>query len=397
VSEPSSVSESTSGRSGRGSDTKPATDSPNAAYSSARESETRARDSEIGARDSEIRGRDSEEDGDSESSPPSEAARESSAAPESGTPPSGLPDSSRSVPALAQQRSESDARSLVQLDPLRAYFSEISQYPLLSRREEHSLAVRVHDDNDPKAAQKLVLSNLRLVVKIAMEYKRVWTNLLDLIQEGNVGLLQAVRRFDPHRGVKLSSYSAYWIRAYILKYLIDNIRTVRIGSSRAERKLFFALNRAKRELEREGFKPEPLLLAERLDVKPEEVESMERRLAQSDLSLDVPVGDESGAATLGDLQAADLESAEEIVSDHDLRSTLRRHAEAFCKDLDEREQQILWDRLLADEPKTLQEIGDQFGLTRERVRQIEKKLIQRLGDYMRANAVDFEYWSDQER
>jgi len=292
---------------------------------------------------------------------------------------------------------ESESRSLVQLDPLRAYFAEISRYPLLSRKEEQALATRVHEGNDRAAAQKLVLSNLRLVVKIAMEYKRVWTNLLDLIQEGNVGLLQAVRRFDPQRGVKLSSYSAYWIRAYILKYLIDNIRTVRVGSSRAERKLFFALNRAKRELEREGFKPEPLLLAERLDVKPEEVESMERRLSQSDLSLDAPISDDSGASTLGDLQPTDGESVETLVSDNEIRTSFRQHAEAFGKNLDEREQQILWERLLADEPRTLQDIGEQFGLTRERVRQIEKKLIQRLGDYMRAHAVDFEYWSGQER
>jgi len=294
-------------------------------------------------------------------------------------------------------KEDRDARSLVPLDPLRTYFSDIARYPLLSRGEEHDLAVRVHDHEDPKAAQQLVLSNLRLVVKIAMEYKRVWTNLLDLIQEGNVGLLQAVRRFDPHRGVKLSSYSAYWIRAYILKYLIDNIRTVRIGSSRAERKLFFALNRAKRQLEREGFKPEPLLLAERLDVKPEDVVSMERRLAQSDLSLDAPIGDEAGSSTLGDLQASGNDSAESIVSDFELRNAFRQHAEAFGKSLDEREQLILWERLLADEPRTLQDIGEQLDLTRERVRQIEKKLIQRLGEYMRANAVDFEYWNDLER
>jgi len=292
--------------------------------------------------------------------------------------------------------SDSDARSLVPLDPLRAYFSEISRYPLLSRGEEHDLAVQVHDHQDPQAAQQLVLSNLRLVVKIATEYKRVWTNLLDLIQEGNVGLLQAVRRFDPHRGVKLSSYSAYWIRAYILKYLIDNIRTVRIGSSRAERKLFFALNRAKRELEREGFKPEPLLLAERLDVKPEEVESMERRLAQSDLSLDAPVGDESGTTTLGDLQAGRGDSVESVVSDLELRRALRQHAEAFAETLSEREQKILWERLLADEPRTLQDIGDQFELTRERVRQIEKKLVEGLGHYLREHAVDFEYWNASE-
>jgi RNA polymerase sigma-32 factor len=235
------------------------------------------------------------------------------------------------------------------------------------------------------------------VIKIAMEYRRVWTNVLDLIQEGNVGLLQAVRRFDPQRGVKLSSYGAYWIRAYILKYLIDNIRTVRVGSSRAERKLFFALNRAKRQLESEGFSPEPALLAERLDVKPEDVVSMERRLAQSDLSLDAPVSSEQGASTLGDFQAGRERDAEQLLSEADVRRTFRSHIEEFAKELDERDSIILRDRLIADEPCTLQELGDRFHLTRERVRQLEKKVVDRLRAYMREHLVDFEYWSQPDR
>ena len=295
--------------------------------------------------------------------------------------------------ALIPASSPASDRGLVPLDPLRAYFNEVSRYSLLTRDEEHDLAVRVHDHGDADAAQTLVLSNLRLVIKIAMEYRRVWANVLDLIQEGNVGLLQAVRRFDPHRNVKLSSYGAYWIRAYILKYLIDNIRTVRVGSSRAERKLFFALNRAKRQLEREGFQPEPALLAERLDVKPEDVVSMERRLAQSDLSLDAPVSGEPGASTLGDFQAARGLDAEQAIAESDVRATFRRHVEEFAKELDERDSVILRDRLIADEPATLQEIGDRFGLTRERVRQLEKKVVDRLRAYMREHLVDFEYWN----
>jgi RNA polymerase sigma-32 factor len=286
------------------------------------------------------------------------------------------------------------AGGLIPLDPLRAYLTQLSRYPLLEPDEEHTLAVQAREHGDRDAAQRLVLSNLRLVVKIAMEYRRVWTNLLDLIQEGNVGLLQAVKRFDPYRGVKLSSYGAYWIRAYILKYLIDNIRTVRLGSTRAERKLFFALNRAKRALEREGFMPQPALLAERLDVKPEDVESIENRLSQSDVSLDAPLSREDGSATLGDLQAAHAPSSEDLVASSDLRAVFREHIEAFSKDIDPREEVILRTRLLADEPRTLQEIGDEFGLTRERVRQIEKRLIGRMGAYMRAHLVDFEYWSE---
>jgi RNA polymerase sigma-32 factor len=281
------------------------------------------------------------------------------------------------------------------LDPLSRYFSEIAQYALLTRDEERALAVRVHDHGDADAAQELVLANLRLVVKIAMDYRRVWTNVLDLIQEGNVGLLHGVKRFDPHRGVKLSSYAAYWIRAYILKYLIDNIRMVRVGSSRAERKLFFQLNRARRELERAGFAPEPKLLAERLDVKESEVIDMERRLSQSDLSIDAPASDESGSATFGDFLSSGGPSVEAIVADEDMRATFRRIVDEFAVDLDEREQQILRERVLADDPRTLQDIGNDLGVTRERVRQLEKKLVDRLREYLRENLVDFDYWAPE--
>jgi RNA polymerase sigma-32 factor len=278
-------------------------------------------------------------------------------------------------------------------DPLSRYFVEISRYALLSREEEKALAVRAHDHGDAEAAQQLALANLRLVVKIAMDYRRVWTNVLDLIQEGNLGLLKGVQRFDPHRGVKLSSYAAYWIRAYILKYLIDNIRLVRMGSSRAERKLFFQLNRARRELERAGFAAEPKLLAEKLDVKESEVIDMERRLSQSDLSIDAPTSDESGSATFGDFLASPGASVESLVADEDMRATFREIVDAFAVDLDERGQQILRERVLADEPRTLQEIGNDLGVTRERVRQLEKKLVDQLREYLRENLVDFDYWA----
>jgi RNA polymerase sigma-32 factor len=288
---------------------------------------------------------------------------------------------------------QSRDEALIPHDELSRYFAEIGQYPLLTREEETELATRVHESGDPEAAQKLVLSNLRLVVKIAREYQRVWTHLLDLIQEGNVGLLQAVKRFDPQRGVKLSSYAAYWIRAYILKYLIDNIRMVRVGGTRAERKLFFQMNRARRELEQAGFAPEPRLLAESLDVKEAEVVDMERRLAQSDLSLDMPAGDEPGSASFGDFIAGKGESSETIVDDRTMRETFLTHVERFSADLDERDLKILRERILAEDPRTLQEIGDDFGLTRERVRQVEKKLVARLREYLKENLVDFDYYA----
>ena len=283
---------------------------------------------------------------------------------------------------------------LVARDPLDRYFYEISRYPLLTREQEHELALRVYEREDPEAAQKLVLANLRLVVKIAMEYRRVWTNLLDLIQEGNIGLLQAVKRFDPHRGVKLSSYAAYWIRAYLLKYLIDNIRLVRVGSSRAERKLFFQLNRVKRELEREGFEPEPKRIAERIGVKEPEVVDMERRLAQGDLSIHAPLrSDEPDAAEFGDRLPASQPSVDDIVDEKTMAETLNQQIDLLRPELDERERMILDRRILATEPMTLQEVGDHFELTRERVRQIEKRLVGRLRKRLKENLVDFDWWA----
>ena len=281
-------------------------------------------------------------------------------------------------------------------DTLARYFSEVGKYPLLSREEELELARRVHGSSDAEAAQKLVLSNLRLVVKIALEYRRVWTNLLDLIQEGNVGLLQGVKRFDPSRGVKLSSYASYWIRAYILKYLIDNIRMVRVGSSRAERKLFFQLSRAKRELARDGFEVTPKLLAEKLGVKEPEVVDLQQRLAQGDLSMDAPERrDEPAGGSFGDgISGSDARDVDPV-ADQDMRRTFREHVERFAVDLDAREQAILRQRILADEPRTLQEIGDDFELTRERVRQIEKKLVDNLREYLKENLVDFDYWGPE--
>ena len=306
-------------------------------------------------------------------------------------PPAGLaPEQRLPVPA---GRASLEA---VPRDTLARYFSEVGKYPLLSREEELELAQRVFKSNDPEAAQKLVLSNLRLVVKIALEYRRVWTNLLDLIQEGNVGLLQGVRRFDPNRGVKLSSYASYWIRAYILKYLIDNIRMVRVGSSRAERKLFFQLSRAKRELAQEGKEPEPKLIAAKLGVKEPEVRDLQHRLSQGDLSMDAPARrDEPGGGSFGESIAGEDGRDSDPVADQDMRTTFRRHVERFATDLDAREQAILRQRILAEEPRTLQEIGDDFGLTRERVRQIEKQLVDNLREYLKENLVDFDYWAPE--
>jgi RNA polymerase sigma-32 factor len=279
-------------------------------------------------------------------------------------------------------------------DTLSRYFAELRRHPPLDRGEEQALAIRLVEQGDLEAARRLVLANLRLVVKIAMDYRRAWTNVLDLIQEGNVGLLQAVKRYDPYQGVKLSSYAAYWIRAYILKYLLDNIRLVRLGTTRAQRKLFFRLNREKRELERQGFEVEPRLIAERLEVPESEVRDMEQRLAEPDLSLDAPVGREDGSAAFGDFLVGGGPNAEGQVADTELRQVFLDKVHAFADTLtDPRDRQIIEQRILAEEPKTLQELGDEFQVTRERVRQLEARLVSRLREYLKQNLVDFEYYA----
>jgi RNA polymerase sigma-32 factor len=221
-----------------------------------------------------------------------------------------------------------------------------------------------------------------------MEYRRAWVNVLDLIQEGNLGLLQAIQRFDPYQGVKLSSYGAYWIRAYVLKYILDNIRMVRLGKTRAERKLFFRLNKEKRELERQGFRPEPRLLAERLEVTEDDVRSMEQRLSGSDVSLDAPAHRDDDSHSVIDFVAAG--GASDQVAEEQMRRVFLETVRRFAETCDERERQILDQRLLAEEPRTLQELGEEFGVSRERVRQLEARLMKRLQEYLKQQRVDFE-------
>lgn len=311
-------------------------------------------------------------------------------------PPDGEAAPQELLPVPAPARVPAVPRGLDAGDALARYMAELRLYPPISREEEQALALRWREHGDLEAARRLVLANLRLVVKIAMEYRRSWTNVLDLIQEGNLGLLQAVQRFEPEQGVKLASYAAYWIRAYILKYLIDNIRMVRLGSSRAERKLFFRLNREKRELERQGFEVEPRLLAERLDVTEQDVLSMERRLAESDLSLDAPVQGDEPDRSFGDFVAAGGTTAEEDVGDRELREVFLAKVKEFAETLEPRERQIVEQRILAEEPRTLQELGDEFGVTRERVRQLEARLVRRLREYLQREVVDFEYYAPEE-
>jgi len=285
-------------------------------------------------------------------------------------------------------------RSVAPADTLGAYMAELRRYPPISREQEHELAVRWFEHGDRDAARQLVLANLRLVVKIAMEYRRAWTNVLDLIQDGNVGLLEAVQRYDPYQGVKLSTYAVYWIRAYILQYILDNFRIVRLGTTRSQRKLFWRLNKEKRELERQGFEVEPRLIAERLDVSEAEVEDMDMRLRESDLSMNMPARrDEAGGAEFGDFVRASGASAEENVADQELKRVFLEKVHEFAQTLDERDRLLVDRRILADEPATLAELGEEFGVSRERVRQLEVRIVERLREYLKENLVDFEYYA----
>lgn len=298
-----------------------------------------------------------------------------------------------SSPSLPVKRGEKSIQrgsgDSSQLSLLQKYFKEIRQYPLLTKEEELELATDFHESQNPDLAFRLTTANLRLVVKIAMEYQSAVANLLDLIQEGNVGLMQAVKKFDPYKGIRLSSYAQWWIRAYILKYLVNNARLVKIGTTQAQRKLFFNLRKEKDRLEALGFKPEPALLAKNLDVREEEVKEMEQRLARSDLSLDMPLGDDQ-KSTVGDLMASEGADAEEQVIDSEFKNRLRAHMAEFAKTLKEREK-ILWEkRLTAEDQLTLQEIGNIFGVTRERARQIEKEMIKRFRDYLQKQLPDLD-------
>ena len=250
---------------------------------------------------------------------------------------------------------------------------------------------------DVEAAYRLVASNLRLVVKIAHEYRRTAFQLLDLVQEGNLGLMQAVKKYDPWKGVKLSSYAAWWIRAYIIRFVMENWRMVKLGTTQAQRKLFFNLAKEREKLLARGIDPTPRLLAKNLQVEVKDVEEMSARMASEDLSLDAPLrGDEddSRQSRMDRVAAAGGAPPDEKIGDEQLRRLFREKLETFSKTItDEKERFIFEHRLLPHDgaaPLTLQEVGDRFKLTRERARQIEAKLTGRLRDYIKAEIPDFE-------
>ena len=293
--------------------------------------------------------------------------------------------------------SEEENLPTVSNPALHRYLQEISQYELLSREETDELAVRFREQGDQDAAYRLVSSNLRLVVKVAMDFQKYWMqNFMDLIQEGNVGLVQATKKFDPYRGVKFSYYAAYWIRAYVLKFIMDNWRLVKIGTTQAQRKLFFSLNKEKKLLEAQGFKPEVKLLAERLKVKESEVIEMSQRMDSWDVSLESPVRNDSEDEQKNFIPS-EGPAIEDVVAGEQMKDRLSELLTDLKEKLNDKEKMILDDRLLTDEPLTLQTIADRFGISRERVRQIEVNLLKKMKKYLEVEMPDIVDFFDGKR
>lgn len=277
----------------------------------------------------------------------------------------------------------SGGSSLTRYDPVQAYMRDVQRYPLLTPEQEHDTAVRYHTHGDLEAAAKLVTANLRLVVKIAYGYRRAHKNIMDLIQEGNIGLMQAVKKYDPYRGVKLSTYSAWWIRAYILRFILNNERLVKLGTTQAQRKLFFNLGKEKAKLAAMGVEATPEIIAERLNVPTEEVIQMDRRLAAGDASLDAPANrNDPGSTTRLDLLPSRSRGVDDVLAAQEIDGILNEKLDEFGATLVGKEAKIFHERLVSDEPRTLQELGTEFGVSRERVRQIEKRLQDKLRTYL---------------
>ena len=270
---------------------------------------------------------------------------------------------------------------LVRLEPLQRYLLEIRQFEPLTPEEEQRLATLYQEKGDQRAAHRLITANLRLVVKIAMLYNRVYFNVLDLIQEGNVGLMEAVRRFDPYKGARLPTYATWWIKAYIIKFILDNFRIVRAGTTNTRRKLLFNLRREKEKLRLQGIDPDPALIAKRLKVPLEDVREIDQAIQSRDLRLDGYINHEESTTYLDNLSAAE-ELIDEKLARGELKKLFNEKLKEFSQSLNKREKAILKERLIAEDPKTLQEIGDQFGVTREAVRLSEKALVAKIKKYM---------------
>jgi RNA polymerase sigma-32 factor len=261
---------------------------------------------------------------------------------------------------------------------LETYLAQINQFPLLTKEEEFKLAVRYRKHNDIDAAQKLITSNLKFVVKVAFEYKSYRVKLLDLIQEGNIGLMMAVKKFNPYKGYRFISYAIWWIRAYIQNFIIKTWSLVKIGTTQAQKKLFYKIGKIRKALESDGENEKKYeLLAHDLDVAKEDIIEMEQRMAARDLSLDAPL-DEGQELTHLDLLKEDSPNQEEALAQEEEKKIREHEVQNAMKRLSEKEVYVIQNRIMAEDPLTLQQIGDHLKLSRERVRQIEGEALKKL-------------------
>ena len=291
----------------------------------------------------------------------------------------------RPAPAARVRAGNGDSGDLVRADGFTLYLSEIRRYPLLSREDELEYARSYQETGDIDAARRLVTGNLRLVVKIAMEYRRAWVNVMDLVQEGNIGLAEAVKRFDPYRGVRFGSFARYWIRALILQFILKNFRMVSFANTRAGRKLFFRLEKERHRLMQAFGEATPKMLAAELDVTEDDI-ALATQLRQSPLSLSASRSGEDGdGRTLSETLADAGVDVEADVVKSELMATVDAEMQRFAATLVDARELALWhERLLAEDPISLAALGDRFGVSRERVRQVEARLKKRLKDHLTA-------------
>ncbi len=290
--------------------------------------------------------------------------------------------------------SSGETLPVAETDPVRQYLAEISKYPLLTPEEEEKITKEYYSTKDPVLASKIVTSNLRLVVKIALDFQKFWMqNFLDLIQEGNVGLMHAAKKFDPYKGVKFSYYASFWIKAYIMKFIMDNWRLVKIGTTQAQRKLFYNLNKEKERIKALGYDPTPKRISESLNVREKDVINMDQRMGSWEVSLNTPVRDDSDENYM-DFLASGEESLESSVARKEIGHQLRHYLSEFRKELKDKEKVIFEKRLIAEDPLTLQELGKEFGVSRERVRQIEVRLKKKLRKFLENRVHDIETYNE---
>ena len=289
----------------------------------------------------------------------------------------------------ADGQAKAHTNAVAPVTGLQQYLAEVRRYPYLSKEEEVLLFHEYQTEGSREAAVKLIMANLRVSVAIASEYLHTGADHMDLIQEGNIGLMQAIKKFDPSKNVRFYAYAAWWSRAYILRYLLNNFRLVKIGTTQDQRKLFYNLKKEKSKLEREGYVPDTKLLADRLHVRERDVIEMDQRLGNWELSLDQPIGEEQDS-TLLDILPSQQTAADEVIADNELRVLFRQKLVEFTKTLDEREEDILRNRLLSETPLTLDDLGEKYGITKERTRQIEARIITRLRDFMKKDVKDFD-------